>query len=127
MRKRVLALVFPAALAAGCAFDGSDSRLGGQYFQPGRSNAATAADLERFLGLPVDHRTATARMRTLGARCETSEVLMRIDDAVLCRYANAQSFFENKIWSVRLDVDDNLMVYGVRVDSWLSSTLPSPT
>ena len=61
---------------------------------------ATAADLETYLRLPTDHRTAMQKMQALGARCETSEMLIRIDDSVLCRYGQGMSFFENKVWKM---------------------------
>lgn len=90
-----LALAAPVALCllAGCGFGDADGRPGARYFQINRNNAATAADLEAYLGVPVDHRTAINRMRSLGARCKTSEMLIRIDDSVLCRYATGTSFF----------------------------------
>ena len=72
----------------------------------------------------LDHATATRKMQALGARCERSEMLIRIDDSVLCRYATGTSFIENKVWKVSLNVDDNLIVRSVTVDSWHSSTLP---
>ncbi len=111
-------------LLVGCGLGDADSRPGARYFRIDRPNAATTADLEAYLGLPTDHRTAIQKMRALGARCETSEMLIRIDDSVLCRYGQGTSFFENKIWKIGLNVDDDLVVRSVTVDSWRSSTIP---
>gem|GEM_PF-4032091 len=111
-------------LVSACGIGDADTRPGARYFRIDRPNAETAADLEAYLRLPTDHRTATRLMQGLGARCETSEMLIRIDDSVLCRYGQGTSFFENKIWKVILNVDDELVVRSVTVDSWRTSTLP---
>ncbi len=121
---RLPAVLLSLAFLGACGIGDADGRPGARYFQLERPNSDVAGDLEAYLGVPVDHRTATRLMQALGARCETSEMLIRIDDSVLCRYGQGQSWFENKIWKVTLNVDDSLVVQSVTVDSWRTTTLP---